>query len=44
VVVGVLVAAPLLVAVARARRRTRESGHEEQTLVREKEAIRERAG
>jgi hypothetical protein len=44
VVVGVLVAAPLLVAVARAGRRTRESGPEEQRLVREKEAIRERAG
>jgi cytochrome c biogenesis protein CcdA len=44
VVVGGLVAAPLLVAVARARRRTRESGPGEQTLVREKEAIRERAG
>lgn len=44
VVVGVLVAAPLLIAVARAGRRTRESGPEEQRLVREKEAIRERAG
>jgi hypothetical protein len=44
VVVGGLVAAPLLLAAARASRRGRESGHEDQTSVRDKEAIRERAG
>jgi hypothetical protein len=44
VVVGGLVAAPLLVAVARARRRTRGSGRAGQTLVRDEEASGERAG